>query len=59
MKIKSLAKKFWNKERNFDKESHYDISADSFVKNKIAYDLTNEIMYEWISKIFHADIMNL
>ena len=32
------------------KQSHYHISADSFIKNKIAYDFRNEIMSKWISK---------
>ena len=32
------------------RQSHYHISADSFIKNKIAYDFRNEIMSKWISK---------
>ena len=35
------------------------MSADSFIKNKIAYgyDFRNEIMSKWISKKLHSDIM--
>ena len=40
------------------KESHYHISADNFIKNKIAYDFRNEIMSKWISKKLHSDIMD-
>ena len=34
------------------KESYYQISADSFVKYKIACDFRVEIMSKWISKNF-------
>ena len=40
------------------KEIHYHISADSFIKNKIAYDFRNEIMSEWISKKLHSEIID-
>ena len=47
----------WNLTKNL-KESHHHISADSFIKSKIAFDFRNEIMSKWISKRFHSDIMD-
>ena len=40
------------------KESYYHISADSFIKNRIAYNFRVEIMFKWVSKKLHSDIMD-
>ena len=54
--LKCLEEISWILTKNL-KESPYHI-ADSFSKNKIAYDIRNEIMAKWSSKKLHSDIMD-